>query len=551
MKILYAISGILFAGILCAVLFVNNVYFVWILVAIAMTLAASRVWKFGIRWKNGLDNKVARQERFLLLLVSLMVFFLTTGTALYLCAFSYEATDSQPSGDCCGNGEFAFINAEYLFRSLACSFLLFTGNIDSNVLDGIREHSCLKGLISLQAFLSFLCTAAVLLSLVYARFFAYYKLHARTKMDVLHNHLYVFFELNESSRQLAKSIKEREPEQSVVIFVENSQVDDSDRSGWNNIIGMFTHRRQTFADIADIKNARVAFSETRLCDIDRSLFKGVAEADILKAVNLLKLRDLISQLNNIDEAQLHVFFLSDNVDENIRTLAILALDQTIHQIKDSVHFYCHARQNSLNRVIEDIAVKQSLDVHIVDSSHLAVELLKAEPCNHPVQLMDIDRDNPTTVSSRFTSLIVGFDEVGRDALKFLYEFGAFVDSSAGPEQDRRSPFHCVAVDKNMADREGPFTAFAPAVMQQTNPDGSRLVELIQCNCQSREFYSDVMTPGFCEELNYIIIAVGDDELGMMLAIRLLTHIRRIREDLRKLRIYVRSYHADKETYSAT
>ena len=41
-------------------------------------------------------------------------------------------------------------------------------------------------------------------------------------------------------------------------------------------------------------------------------------------------------------------------------------------------------------------------------------------------LVDIDDKNPTTVKSAFNSLIVGFDEVGRDALKFLYELVVYL-----------------------------------------------------------------------------------------------------------------------------
>ena len=51
-----------------------------------------------------------------------------------------------------------------------------------------------------------------------------------------------------------------------------------------------------------------------------------------------------------------------------------------------------------------------------------------------------------------------------------------------------------------------------------------------------------------QNLNYVVITIGNDELGMMLAVRILNHIRRDREDLRRLRIYVRSYRSDKEAY---
>ena len=546
--VLQVVLTMVCAGLVCAGLAVDCSLFVWALLGLGFAYGVLLVWKFGRRWWMGSKSGAARQERFFLLLVSLMFLFLVTGTALHLWAFTCEAADSTCDEGYGGEGVFRFINAEYLFRSLGCSFMLFAGNIDSNVLDGVRGHEYVKGLISLQAICSFLCTVAVLLSLVHARLSAYYRLHVKTKLDEAHNHFYVFFGMDKWSQLLAKSIKAKEGERAVVMFVENSQVDDKDLSGWNNIIGLFTHRHQTFSDVKELR-ACVTFTETRLCDIDKARLSAGGEVDVLEEMNLLKLRELIGQLAGVkDDGQLHVFFLSENEDENIRAMSTLALDKTIHGVKECAHFYCHARQNGLNRVVEDIAVKQQLDVHVVDSSHLAVELLKSDSRNHPVRLVDVDVKNPTTVSSPFTSLIVGFDEVGRDALKYLYEFGAFVDSSATPENDYRSPFRCVVVDKNMDELEGAFSTFAPAVMQQKNRDGSRLVELRQCNCLSSEFFKEVMTPNFCLALNYVVIAVGNDELGMMLAIRLLNHIRRERKDLSRLRIYVRSYCEEKENY---
>lgn len=533
-----AIGGI--AIILIVVgLFVNNINLAWLIIGLlladALYLSVSRGW----RWWKGSRNRIALRERFLLFLTSLMFLFLITGTALFMMAFVYESEE--------GNG--TFINSEYLLRSLACSFQLFTGNIDSNVVDGISDHSYLKGFISLQAILSFFCTIAVLLSLAYARVSAYYKLHKKTKIDADHNHLYVFFGMNDPSRLLAKSIKEREGGKAIVVFVENMAQSNDDINGLNNIVGMFTHRRQTFID-ADELDARVTFTEIRLCDISS---EKVEKGDILGDINLLMLRDLIQKVGKgITDAQLHVFFLSENEDENIRALSVLTLDNSIQQIKENkvlLRFYCHARRNGLNHIIEDIAFKHGLDVRTVDSSNLAVELLKADGENHPVRFVEIDKAS-TTVKSSFNSLIVGFDEVGRDALKFLYEFGAFVDYGATPEDERRSSFHCIAIDKRMDELKGSFANFAPAVMAARNYDKQKspLIELKSCDSLSSDFYVNILTDDFCKALNYIVIAIGDDELGMTLAIRILNHIRRVRLDLHNMRIFVRSYRSDKEVY---
>ena len=537
--------GCVVAVLIVAGLFVDNIILAWAVVGLLGLDALYLTLHHGWRWWKGNQSKIALREKYLTFLVSLMFLFLMTGTAMFMQAFIIES-QLKPSAD---EAPSLFLNAEYLLRSLACSFQLFTGNIDSNVVDGIRDHQYLKGLISLQSFLSFCCTIAVLLSLAYARVMAYFRLHRRTKIDSSHNHLYVFFGMNDPSRLLAKSIKEHEGNRAVIVFVENRLRNDDEQSGWDSVIGMFTHRRQTFMD-ADELDARVTFTELRLCDIGRD---KIDNTDILGEINLIKLRELIQNLGKgINDPQLHVFFLSENEDENIRSLAILALDNTLKNLRASIQqrFYCHARRNGLNRIVEDIAFKYGVDVLTVDSSYLAVGLLKADEANHPVCFVDIDKQNPTTVKSKFSSLIIGFDEVGRDALKFLYEFGAFIDSSASPDDERRSPFRCVVIDKRMDELKGSFVSFTPAVMAQRNRDKSYspLVELKTCDCLTTDFYDNILTPDFCRELNYIVIAIGDDELGMTMAIRMLNYIRLRRPDLHQLRIYVRSYRSDKEMY---
>lgn len=532
-----ALLVILFAIVAIACLSVSNIWLPWVVVAVFILHGIWLAWKYGSIWWMKRHNKVAQKERFLQFLASLMILFLATGTSLYLWALCIMHNEDH---------NYEFINAEYLLRSLVNSFQLFAANIDGNVIDIIHGHQYIKGLISVQTVLSFSCTVAVLISLAYARVKAYLKLHSQTKLDDNHNHLFVFFGMNEPSRLLAKSIQDKEKEKALIFFVENSRINDEDQSGWNNIVGMFTQRKKAFVE-ADEVNARVTFTATRLCDVKK---EKADMMDVLGEVNLLKLKELIQQLCTTKKGKLHIFFFSENEDENIRAMSVLAMDTTIHQAnsKLSLCFYCCARRNGLNRIIEDIAVKRNLEVRIIDSSHLAVELLKADEINHPVRLMDVDKSNPTTVKSEFNGLIVGFNETGQDALRFLYEFGTFVDAEASPQDERRSPFHCIATDKRMDELQNIFYTFAPAAMAQKNKDDSKLIQLKQCDHTSSSFFEEVIGLNLRQKLNYVVIAVGDDEPGMTLAIQILNHIRREREDLSRLRIYVRSYRSDKEAF---
>lgn len=185
---------------------VRGIIGVFVLYAIYQTIIN------GWQWWCGNKSKMVLRESYLVFVASFMFLFLMTGTALFMQVFYIESTIVPIEGDISYN----FTNTKYLLRSLARSFQLFTGSVDSTVVDGIKDHEFLKGLISIQSLLSFSCTIAVLLSLAYARVIAYYKLHRRTSIDSEHNHLYVFFGLNEPSRLLANSIRKKEGSRAII-----------------------------------------------------------------------------------------------------------------------------------------------------------------------------------------------------------------------------------------------------------------------------------------------------------------------------------------------
>ena len=504
-------------------------------VAIGSTcvLAWAIIQRYKVRFKSLEDRPVIpeayRRQRNLVLLAKTMLWIWCCGWVMFFVAISI--------------GRQPHVGAEVLLRSAIASLDLFLMDIDSNTLDAIQSHDVLKGMISCASFAAVLCTATLIMSLVLSRLMAY--MHIKhIKIDNNHNHIYLFFGMNDASKLLAKDVYEKDAS-SVILFVVNSLAGESEQDedktdGWKNIVSMMIHRHKTFVEVDENERRALAIANCDICSLDSE------STDVLGTIGLQTVKSLLRTLETTDDGKLHIFFLSEDSEHNVRSTSVLAKDELIKSLPTII--YCHARRNGLNRILEDIAFKSGLEVRTIDSSAIAVEQLKADEANQPVHFVDIDDKNPTTVKSAFNSLIVGFDEVGRDALKFLYEFGAFVDRHSTPEDVRRSPFHCIAVDRNMKAQEGSFANFAPAVMKQKNSNYLPLVELKQCDCQSKEFYDEILTTEFCTTVNYIVVAVGDDELGMTLAIRMLNHIRRVRADLSKLAIFVRCYHPDKEIY---
>ena len=488
-------------------------------------------------------------------IATLMGFFLVSGTLLYFFVFhtiGIDSLDKKVYGNIVN-----FCNAEYLFRSLICSLDLFMLDVDTNILDRLDSHEYLKGWMSVLAVLSFSCTVAMLVRLVYSRLIAYCRLNFLTKIDNNRNHLYLFFGNNEASEILIKEIikndKDKEP---VAIIIDTANVNDDDNDEWQGIVGLLTHRQKVFHTAEKI-GAQVAIASQQLNDIDDEI-SSRDDFDAFGYLGIPRIKKYIDQLAETDNPQLHIFFMGDDEELNIRNITTLAKDRTImsvaeKQIKSDAEkkekfnhcIYCHARYNGPNRVIEDLALKKKLNIKIVDSSHIAVELLKQDSTCHPVNVVRTSEKYPTTVESPLKTMIIGFGEVGRDAFRFLYEFGAFVNSN---NLDERSPFECVIVDRNLDEIKGTFMASMPGIFKPDGKGGlgNPSIQFENTDYNSADFYARILyKEHFLEEIKYIVISIGDNDEAIALAARLFNQIRRVRKDLSDLRIFVRCTDSNK------
>lgn len=458
---------------------------------------------------------------------TLMGLFLVVGTATYLYVFHTIAR----------NEDVEFNNAEYFIRSLMCSFQLFVFNIDSNILDRLDHEPLIKAWLSIQAVLSSACTVTVLVGLVYSRLRAYYRLTYATRIDDEHNHLYLFFGVNEPSEKLAADIKLHDPK-AVVILIDEVNVNDEYTSEMDGILKLVTHRPKTI-DTADRNDIRIAVANKRLSEIDDEIVRQ-PDFDAFGCLGLPRIAKLIEKLKKTDDAQLHILFLDDNEERNIRDIIALAKDRTITSVALQSNvlqiLYCHARYNGPNRVIEDVAVKKNLNIKIIDSSHLAVERLKLMPEYHPYHVVDMDKHNPATVSGSFDALIVGFGEVGRDAFRFLYEFAAFADNDASATNARRSRFNCTIVDKDIDRIKGVFKASMPGIFSN---DTCHNIDFRAIDHNEEAFYTEVLSPDRIARLNYIVISIGDSDEAIALATRIFNRYRQYGGNLDKLIILVR------------
>jgi len=440
------------------------------------------------------------------------------------------------------------VGAEVLWRSAMSSFNLFLTSVDSTIMGEIHEYDILKGMISCIGFTAVICTVLLIVNLVLYRMSAYLNLK-HLLIDHNHNHLYIFFGINDASKLLAKSVYD-DDSRSVIVFVESDVDGKTDQNedrveGWKHIVNLFTHRRKAYLDVDENERRALAISSCGICSLDVS--QEEVARDVFGNIGIDSVKRHIHKLKSFNDAELHIFFLSEERETNVRATTIIANDDLVGAKEFQTTIYCHARRNTINRVIEDFGQtgECKINVRIIDSSHLAVEQLKRNVRNHPVNYVSVQKlndDNPGTVSSEFNSLVMGFGETGQEAVNFLYEYGAFVDKNASELVSFRSPFKCYVLDKNMSELEGHYVSGIPGVSCKKCHEDKEyaLVKFYPYDYKSDEFFTKVLST-IAEKLNYVVVAIGDDEENMTVAVEILRYVRIRRKNLENFCIYVRAY----------
>lgn len=363
---------------------------------------------------------------------------------------------------------------------------------------------------------------------------------------------YVIWGFNEASCHLAESINDHYGElgcgkasQSYRIVVVRTTSNDDDsaeaRTAINRIFNFLSLKDAELGKLISLKCLTTS-TFVNIEKVDSDNIRSKEKNDKTKGKQYI-LRNvfglnLLSRIIQKTSRNVHFIFMSDKERDNLYAVNLLVNDRTVNDFAEGgdgnrrVIFYCHARNNSVHRVIEDVHESGKIRVKVVDSSHIGVEMLKEKDNGAllPVNFVDVEADG--TVSSAFHALVVGFSEVGLDATRFLYEFGAFVRTGSTDDKAVRSEFHLDVVDRDMDALAGSFVANAPAI-HPSMPflkgcgDDKSLITLHKMDCRSAEFYLHLEK--WIRTLQYIVIATDNDELNMTLAVRIFKAAARYRD----------------------
>lgn len=422
------------------------------------------------------------------------------------------------------------------FRAALSSMEMFASHSDLlEVPEHLHENPFYMTIFSVIHFLAVIVSAVFIIKLLGFRFISWLRLLAANFSGKKDCRLFVFWGVNDNAILLANSIQKNAAKRK-----------KANVEGWGNCKFVFvrllsanessSHGRFTFSHFFNSSHDGTEKFIEKIEELDgilvnskfgitgRIIDKVKSEFDLYEYLGLKRLGKLIQKYPRAT-----FYFLSPNEEVNLEAVSVFKEMARYKEggVHDQVRIYCHARKNNLNQKLE-ICDGLEHQIHIIDSSNLAVLQLKKNVKNHPVNFVDVDASKACAKKS-FTSMIIGFGETGRDAFRFLYEFGALIGADGN-----RNPRKIYVVDEHLDELKGDFLMKAPALKEKKD-------ELEWCEEMS------VHSDGFWEklseiihELNYVVIAIGNDNEGMALAIDLYEYAYRYRKKgFNDFRIYLR------------
>lgn len=409
-------------------------------------------------------------------------------------------------------------------RAIISSFKMFVvTNELARVPKELQENAIYMSAFSIVHFIAAFITFLFIFKMVG------YKIKSSLKM-LIHKWSYakskvvhLFWGVNEASCLLVEDIRKNHATETIIFVDIDEECDDN------------TQKKATLSHITNtitIKNSEIA----RLDAIDALVdhcYNGPAtlkcdnETDIFGSLHLKNIGTIVQKSNRS-----YFYFLSNDEAQNMAGALNLQKDKRLRSMVDNKPIiYVHARRDANNEVFDHYSQydedSQRMEIKIVDSAYLSIVTLKQDEAALPVNCVKIDKTTGL-VNSPFTSLIVGFGSTGQEAFKFLYEYSAFV----GPDL-KKSPFKCYAIDEKMNKIAGLIRKKMPAI-------GEDELTLVQATVDSEEFWENIET--LISGLNYVVIALNNDSMGLSLAVNLFKYALKYRPSSSPmLKIMVRCY----------
>ena len=342
--------------------------------------------------------------------------------------------------------------------------------------------------------------------------------------------VHLFWGVNDASFALAKDLKGNGD---TIIMIDIDRKSDSG--------GAYKPSLSSITNSITITDSEMALVDEIGVLVDQC-YNGPAHVDTASnndVFGLLKLNTVRKILQKSRELNMYIF--SENESENIYAALNLQEDKHLNALASTPNIFVHARKDSYNEVYahyaqyaQSSAEVRKMKIDVVDSAFLSIQALKQNDDTLPVSCVKVNT-RTGTVDDPFNALIAGFGATGQEAFKFLYEFSAFVDSDR-----KKTPFKCYALDERMDKIEGLLKTRMPAVLENDEE-----LTLIKTSVDSALYWDKVKE--LIDKLNYVVIALNNDTLGMTAAVNLFKYAINQRDpSLPTLKIMLRCYNSDNE-----
>lgn len=336
--------------------------------------------------------------------------------------------------------------------------------------------------------------------------------------------VHLFWGINEGSLLMAKDIKKHKSGDTIIfVDVDNEQAQDGE--GQTSLTRLANTITATSSEIEGLEELDALVDH---CFNGPDFYNNTSsKIDIFGELGLNNIKHIVAA-----SASTNFYFFSDDEEKNILGGLSLKKDSTLALgPEEKYRIFIHASKSAGHEILDSHSMK------LIDSSYLSVAMLKMEGNEDclPVNSVTADTSTGLVNDKEFISFVIGFGTTGREALKFLYEFSAFI------EKDGKIPFKCYAFDKNMDQMEGYF--------RNSIHLGDDELCLVNASSDSKIFW-DTYHQLVCR-LNQIIITIKDDNKALSLAVNLLKHAIRYRTGKNELKILVRCYENHNESRMQT
>lgn len=467
--------------------------------AIALLIA---LWNLLLKWlKKNSNGWISRKNK---AFTTLAVGVFVCGVAIYYIGYDYDGTGENM--------------VTLLLRSVLSSFEMFLSK--SNLI-GIADNC--KGNEEYMLCFAIIHTAALTISTMFAvlcfgKRIQYWCRGIKWRFIGSSAVTNVFWGFNERSFVLAHDIANNSTTKERFIFVDFPLHEESPSKGqsFSGILGLFSYKINALRQMSGLRHCIMMRSSLRPSSVQN------INTDFFDAMNIYRLKQILDKSKEI-----RFFILTDDEDANLKA----ALNMRKHNVCEHKEFkiYCSARKTKLNRLIEETKDER---LKIIDDSRTSITQLKMDhdKGRHPIDYVDIDKERGI-VTSEFKALVVGFGTTGQDALRFLYEFSAFT----GIDQ-KKSPVQLHVVDCNMDKLKGGFYQEVPGMSMLEGKE----IFLHNLNFNSMEF--NQFLDANINELNYVIIATGNDEQNIEFASTIMERaFSQRKEKAHRLKVFVRMY----------